>query len=258
MLTSVNAGGQRLTRESITVRTRQRSSPSHAASATCVGREKTMGICLSTEINQIAVSSAGGCMPHDWLFDGGRRATATERIYATATELIYRDGMDAFNVDALAAATHCSRATIYRYVGGKKDIREAVLARAATRIVETCGPASRDGPVRTGSSPRSKSPSRKSAPIPRARCSWTRPAGVGGIGWPRRRRWPTSPPNSPDSRGDAPAARWIVRLVLSLLFWPDTDPTPNTRCCNASSHRRSPKADETASQTASSRSKNSR
>jgi len=27
-------------------------------------------------------------MPHDWLFDGGRRATATERIYATATKLI--------------------------------------------------------------------------------------------------------------------------------------------------------------------------
>src|SRR6476661_588498 len=165
MLTNVNAGGQRLTRESITVRTRQRSSPSHAASATCFGREKTMGICLRTEINQTAVSSAGGCMPHDWLFDGGRRATATERIYATATELIYRDGMDAFNVDALAAATHCSRATIYRYVGGKKDIREAVLARAATRITE----------------------------IVRASV-------------------------------DAPAARWIVRLVLSLLFWPDTDP----------------------------------
>src|SRR4051794_20498795 len=73
----------------------------------------------------------------DWLFDDGRRAVATERIYATATELIFQDGMDAFNVDALAAATHCSRATIYRYVGGKKDIRDAVLARAATRIVET-------------------------------------------------------------------------------------------------------------------------
>jgi hypothetical protein len=23
---------------------------------------------------------------------------------------------------------------------------------------------------------------------------------------------------------DAPAARWIVRLVMSLLFWPDADP----------------------------------
>ena len=73
----------------------------------------------------------------DWLFDGGRRATATERIYATATELIIRDGMDAFSVDTLAARTHCSRATIYRYVGGKKQIRDAVLASAAARIIET-------------------------------------------------------------------------------------------------------------------------
>src|SRR5690349_8514184 len=45
--------------------------------------------------------------------------------------------MDAFSVDALAAMTHCSRATIYRYVGGKNDIREAVLARAGARVVET-------------------------------------------------------------------------------------------------------------------------
>src|SRR5690349_1270920 len=73
----------------------------------------------------------------DWVFDDGRRSAATERIYAAATELIYRDGMNAFNVDTLASATHCSRATIYRYVGGKKEIREAVLARAATRIVDT-------------------------------------------------------------------------------------------------------------------------
>ena len=76
----------------------------------------------------------------DWLFHGGRRATATERIYAMATELIVRDGFDALSVDALAARTHCSRATIYRYVGGKKDIRDAVLARTAARRVTGGGP----------------------------------------------------------------------------------------------------------------------
>jgi len=73
----------------------------------------------------------------DWLFDGGRRAIATERIYAMATELIVHDGLDAFSVDTLSARTHCSRATIYRYVGGKKDIRDAVLARTAARIIKT-------------------------------------------------------------------------------------------------------------------------
>jgi AcrR family transcriptional regulator len=72
----------------------------------------------------------------DWLFDEGRRAVASERLYAAAAELISHDGYDAFTVDALAARVHCSRATIYRYVGGKAQIRDAVLARSAARIVD--------------------------------------------------------------------------------------------------------------------------
>ena len=46
-------------------------------------------------------------------------------------------GLDAFDVDSLAARVHCSRATIYRHVGGKAEIRDAVLVRAAARIVAT-------------------------------------------------------------------------------------------------------------------------
>jgi AcrR family transcriptional regulator len=140
-----------------------------------------------------------------------------------ATELIYRDGMDAFNVDALAAATHCSRATIYRYVGGKKHIRKAVLARAATRITEIVR-ASVEG--RTG-------PDRVLTAIEVAVAEIRAdPAGqmflnsARGGGW----NWSTASPAdfATELTGlagdDAPAARWIVRVVLSLLFWPDTDP----------------------------------
>ena len=42
----------------------------------------------------------------------------------------------ALDVDMLAARVHCSRATIYRHAGGKNEIRDAVVARAAARIVE--------------------------------------------------------------------------------------------------------------------------
>jgi AcrR family transcriptional regulator len=161
----------------------------------------------------------------DWLFDGGRRAIATERIYTVATELIVRDGMDAFSVDTLAARTHCSRATIYRYVGGKKDIRDAVLARSAARIIETVR-ASVDG--RTG-------PERVLTAIEVAVAEIRAdPAGQlfldsarGGRGW----TWLTASPMVADfateltglAGDDARAAQWIVRLVLSLLFWPDAD-----------------------------------
>src|SRR5689334_4863625 len=73
----------------------------------------------------------------DWLVGGDRRTAAAERIYAAATDLIARDGMDAFDIDALASRVHCSRATIYRHAGGKSDIRDAVMVRAASRIAES-------------------------------------------------------------------------------------------------------------------------
>jgi AcrR family transcriptional regulator len=165
-------------------------------------------------------------MPRDdWLFDGGRQATATERIYSAATELIYRDGMDGLTVDALAAATHCSRATIYRYVGGKKDIRDAVLARAATRIVQT---------VRNSVEGR-RGPDRVLTAIEVA-VAEIRADAAGQLflesarsgGW----TWLTASPAVAEfarelaglGGDDGAAAQWIVRLVLSLLLWPEADP----------------------------------
>ena len=74
---------------------------------------------------------------NDWLVGGDRRSAAAERIYDAATDLIAHDGMDAFDIDILAARVHCSRATIYRHAGGKAEIRDAVLIRSAARIVET-------------------------------------------------------------------------------------------------------------------------
>jgi AcrR family transcriptional regulator len=77
-------------------------------------------------------------MPRDdWLVGGDRRAVAAERIYEIATELIAQGGLAAFDIDALATRAHCSRATIYRHVGGKAEIRDGVLTRVATRIVDT-------------------------------------------------------------------------------------------------------------------------
>jgi AcrR family transcriptional regulator len=73
----------------------------------------------------------------DWLVGGDRRTVASDRIYAAAADLIARDGIDAFDIDKLAKRVHCSRATVYRYVGGKAEIRDVVLARAALRIVES-------------------------------------------------------------------------------------------------------------------------
>jgi len=162
----------------------------------------------------------------DWLFDGGRRATATERIYAMATELIVRDGFDTFTIDALAARTHCSRATIYRYVGGKNQIRDAVLAGTAARIIETVrsSVAGRAGPERVLTAIEVAVAEIRSDPMGRVFLD----SAAGGSGW----TWLTASPVVANfateltglAGDDTPAARWIVRLVISLLFWPDADP----------------------------------
>src|ERR1700744_1644504 len=73
----------------------------------------------------------------DWVVGGDRRKAAADRIYAAATDLVARDGLDAFDIDALAERVHCSRATVYRYAGGKAQIRDAVLLRIAAGITDT-------------------------------------------------------------------------------------------------------------------------
>jgi AcrR family transcriptional regulator len=73
----------------------------------------------------------------DWVVGGDRRAAAAERIYSAAVDLVLRDGLDAFDIDSLAERVHCSRATVYRYAGGKAQIRDAVLLRVAAGITNT-------------------------------------------------------------------------------------------------------------------------
>jgi len=72
----------------------------------------------------------------DWVIGGDRRAAAADRIYAAATELVIRDGLDSLDIDAVAAEVHCSRATVYRHAGGKAQIRDVVLTRLAAGIVD--------------------------------------------------------------------------------------------------------------------------
>ena len=73
----------------------------------------------------------------DWLVGRDRHSEAAERIYAAAADLMSRQGYDAFSIDTLAAAVHCSPATIYRHTGGKAAIRDAVLGLQAERILES-------------------------------------------------------------------------------------------------------------------------
>ncbi|MDV6270240.1 TetR/AcrR family transcriptional regulator [Rhodococcus globerulus] len=70
----------------------------------------------------------------DWLAGGNRHELAVERIYAAAAELILERGFQRISVDEVAERAGCSRATLYRYVGGKKAIQDGVISRAVEAV----------------------------------------------------------------------------------------------------------------------------
>lgn len=163
-------------------------------------------------------------MPEDWLV-GDRRAAAAERIYAAATELIARDGLEAFDIAALAARVHCSRATIYRHVGGKAQIRDAVLARNAERIIEAVRGAVRgmSGPERAVVAVTVALEQIRADPLGHALVNTMR--GTAETAWILESPLPPAVATELAGIGDdSQAAQWIVRVVLSLLHWPVADP----------------------------------
>ncbi|QTI67264.1 TetR/AcrR family transcriptional regulator [Gordonia polyisoprenivorans] len=74
-------------------------------------------------------------MTHDWILEDNRADQARDRLIDKAATLIRERGIDALDINELAHRAHCSRATVYRHVGGKKHIVEAVLARSSVRVV---------------------------------------------------------------------------------------------------------------------------
>jgi AcrR family transcriptional regulator len=160
----------------------------------------------------------------DWLVGGDRRAVATERIYEIATELIAHGGLEAFDVDALAARAHCSRATIYRHVGGKAEIRDGVLTRAAARIVDSVRRTveGMSGPDRVVTAIAEALDEIRSDPLGQLMISRST--------LPRQAEVPASPAMASlateltgIAADDPQAAQWIVHVVLSMVYLPVGD-----------------------------------
>ncbi len=161
----------------------------------------------------------------DWLVGGDRHAVGAERIYEAAAELISRDGLDAFDMDALAARLHCSRATIYRHAGGKAVIRDVIIAGAAHRIVDTVREVvdGLTGPDRVLTAISTALAQIRSDPLSRLVIA----TGHVASATTQLTDSPVLASLARDLAGltdeEHTAAEWIVRVVLSLLFWPGND-----------------------------------
>jgi len=158
----------------------------------------------------------------DWVVGGDRRAAAAERIYAAATDLIVRDGLDAFAIDTLAARVHCSRATIYRYAGGKNEIRDAVLMRLATGIIDTVRQAvdGLSGAERVVVAITVALESIQDNPLRRVLFG-----SMNSLKLAELQDNPMLSRIAAELTGttDQQSARWIVHVVLSLAHWPIGD-----------------------------------
>lgn len=161
----------------------------------------------------------------DWVVGGDRRDAAAERIYRAATDLVVAEGFDAFDIDRLAARLHCSRATVYRYAGGKARIRDAVLMRLAAGVVESVRRAVEglDGSDRFTTAITVALEQIRSDPI--RRLVFTAGSGLelGDL-----HSSPVLGRLAADLTGitddDPEAAQWVVRVVMSLAVWPAIDP----------------------------------
>jgi AcrR family transcriptional regulator len=164
-------------------------------------------------------------MPRDdWVVGGDRRKAAAERIYDVATDLITREGPEAFDIETLAARAHCSRATIYRYAGGKAEIRDAVVARSAARIVETVRQTVEHlrGPERVVTAITVALTLIRADPSGQLMFNSIRANDVIWLtGSPLLAGFATELTGLTDQ--DPQAAQWVVRVVMSLLYWPIAD-----------------------------------
>jgi AcrR family transcriptional regulator len=157
----------------------------------------------------------------DWAFDANQRSAAVDHIYAAATDLILRDGLDAFSIDALASRVHCSKATIYRYAGGKAQIRDAVLMRLSATISARVQHAVHglSGPERVVTGITVALEQIRSDPVRRLLLSSSSPTDLGELhASPALHQLSAELSGTTD---DSPqAAQWLLRVALSLAYWP--------------------------------------
>ena len=129
--------------------------------------------------------------------------------------------MDAFDIDTLASLVHCSRATIYRCAGGKRQIRDAVMERSAAQIVDAVRRAVENlsGAQRIVTAITVALEEIRSDPLGQLMFSTIRGAELTES--PIVARFAADLNGLTDD--DTEAAQSIVRVVLSLLYWPVAD-----------------------------------
>ena len=156
----------------------------------------------------------------DWLVGQDRNAAAAERIYSAASDIVSRKGFDALTIDALAQKVHCSTATIYRHVGGKTAVVEAVTARLSRQILQA---------VRVAIADLDRVVTAVVVALDLIRAEPLGDVIMGSVRPGPDKEWLTNSrlvaaiAEEVIGRHDGVAAQWLVRATLALWFFPGQD-----------------------------------
>jgi len=155
----------------------------------------------------------------DWLAGGNRTTLAVEKICAAAADAVAARGLDRLSIEDVADRAGCSRATVYRHVGGKRELRDAALARSIARIgAEVAATvADLDGEERVARAILVSLETIRTDPVAAGLLTGA-PVGRSLIASPRLAATATALAGLPVD--DAVAPEWVVRVVLALLYWP--------------------------------------
>jgi AcrR family transcriptional regulator len=159
----------------------------------------------------------------DWVLGADRGAEARDRILSAASELVSRDGFEAFTIDALAAQLHCSPATIYRHTGGKAAILDRLISLFSQRII---------GSIRQAIAGTEGTERVATAIVVALDCMRAESFGklmMGDIRPDHDAGTVTASPfvakmaEEMIGRSDALAAQWLIRITFALWYWPVKD-----------------------------------
>jgi AcrR family transcriptional regulator len=156
----------------------------------------------------------------DWLVGSNRSRAATDRIYAAATDLVSKRGIEGFTIEALAEKVHCSPATVYRQVGGKAVILEGIIDRASRGVLESVRQAidGLTGPDRVATAIEVALKNIRAQPLGELM--------MGAMSPDSDRKWVTASPLVAElaeemiGHADSLAAQYLVRVTFALWCWP--------------------------------------
>lgn len=158
----------------------------------------------------------------DWLLDDRRSDRARERLIEESAALIRQRGIDRFDINELARRAHCSRATVYRHVGGKKALIEAALVSSSMDIVTVVAErtAHLSGPERTAAAIELGLRAMRSDKLVRQTLQSTRIHSSISVALSSPTVIAAAVTLLALPAGDDATIQWAIRGFLSLALWP--------------------------------------